>query len=83
MVREFDRELYHNRNLVETMFSILKRKYGEQIKATKYWNQVKEVKIKILVHNIDRQIKVIIYISRRISTKPLFYKCYIFYDFML
>ncbi|TGC06296.1 transposase, partial [Methanolobus halotolerans] len=29
MIKEFDEELYHNRNLVETMFSVLKRKYGE------------------------------------------------------
>jgi len=26
MVQEFDRELYHKRNLVETMFSVLKKK---------------------------------------------------------
>ncbi|KXS44001.1 MAG: transposase IS4 family protein [Methanolobus sp. T82-4] len=43
MIHEFDEELYHNRNLVETMFSVLKRKYGEEIKAKKYWNQVKEI----------------------------------------
>jgi len=35
MVWEFDRELYHYRNLVETMFSVLKRKYGEEIEARK------------------------------------------------
>jgi hypothetical protein len=33
MVWEFDKELYHNRNLVETMLSVLKRKYGEYVKA--------------------------------------------------
>jgi hypothetical protein len=32
MPHEFDEELYHNRNLVETMFSVLKRKYSEEIK---------------------------------------------------
>jgi HAD superfamily hydrolase (TIGR01509 family) len=74
MIREFDRELYHNRNLVETMFSVLKRKYGEEIKATKHCNQVKEVKIKVLIHNIDRHVKAIIYISMRISTEPIFHK---------
>ncbi len=35
IVWEFDRELYHNRNLVETMFSVLKRKCGEEIEARK------------------------------------------------
>ncbi len=36
MVWEFDKKLYHNRNLVETMFSVLKRKYGEEIRAKRY-----------------------------------------------
>jgi hypothetical protein len=31
MVWEFDEELYHSRNQVETMFSVLKRKYGEEL----------------------------------------------------
>ncbi|MDG6245123.1 MAG: transposase, partial [Methanolobus sp.] len=50
----FDRELYNNRNLVETIFSVLKRKYGEDVRAKRYWNQLKEIKLKILVHNLDR-----------------------------
>jgi len=35
MVNEFDEEIYHYRNLVETMFSVLKRKYGEELRARK------------------------------------------------
>jgi len=50
----FDEELYQIRNLVETAFSVLKRKYDELIKARKYWNPVTEVKIKLRVHNIDK-----------------------------
>jgi transposase len=38
---EFGECLYHQRNLVETMFSVLKRKYGESLCARKYRNQVK------------------------------------------
>ena len=70
MIHEFDEELYHNRNLVETMFSVLKRKYGEEIKAKKYWNQVKEIKIKLIVHNLGRCAKVVYVIHMRISTEP-------------
>ena len=33
------------------MFSVLKRKYGEELRATKYRNQVKEVMFKLLIHN--------------------------------
>ena len=70
MVREFNKKLYHNRNLVETMFSVLKKKYGEKIRAKKYWNQAKEVKFKILVHNLDRYAKVIFGVQIRISKEP-------------
>jgi hypothetical protein len=70
MVWEFDKHLYHNRNLVETMFSVLKRKYGEEMRAKKYWNQLKKVKFKLLVHNLDRYVKVILVVKMRISTEP-------------
>lgn len=52
----------------ETMFSVIKRKYGEEVKARKYWNQVKEVKIKLLVHNLDRYAKVTYIAQMSIST---------------
>jgi hypothetical protein len=71
MAWEFDKDLYHNRNLVETMFSVLKRKYGEEIRAKKYWNQLKEVKFKLLVHNLDRYVRVILIVKIRISTEPI------------
>ncbi len=73
MIWEFDEEMYHNRNLVETMFSVLKRKYGEEIRAKKYWNQLKEIKFKLLVHNLDRYARVIFIIRMRISTEPKFH----------
>ena len=72
MILEFDEELYHNRNMAETMFSVLKRKYGEEIKARKYWNQVKEIKLKLIVHNLGRSAKVVYVIQTRISTEPFF-----------
>ena len=69
MIQEFEKVLYHIRNLAETMFSVLKRKYGEEIKAKNYWNQVNEVKIKLLIHNLDRPVKVICIAQMRISTE--------------
>jgi len=70
MIQEFDDELYHRRNLVETAFSVLKRKYGEEIKSRKYWNQVKEIKIKLIVHNLGMYAKAVYSIRLRISTEP-------------
>ena len=54
LVGSFDEQLYHRRNLVETVFSVLKRKFGECLKARKYRNQVKEIKIKLILHNISK-----------------------------
>ncbi|OPY35740.1 MAG: hypothetical protein A4E35_02311 [Methanoregula sp. PtaU1.Bin051] len=50
----FDPELYHQRNKVETVFSVLKRKFGESLKARKYRLQVKEIKIKVILYNLSR-----------------------------
>lgn len=52
------------------MFSVLERKYGEEIRAKKYWNQLKEIKFKLLVHNLDRYVRVIFIVQMRFSTEP-------------
>ncbi|MDO9036298.1 MAG: hypothetical protein Q7U51_14000 [Methanoregula sp.] len=38
------------------MFSVLKRKFGESLKARKYRLQVKEIKIKVILYNLSRMI---------------------------
>ena len=52
--RSFDLTLYHRRNLVETVFSVFKRKFGESMKARKFQSQVKELKIKLILYNISK-----------------------------
>lgn len=47
----------YRRSIVEIVFSVVKRRYGEEIRSRKYRNQVKETKIKLIIHNIDRHIK--------------------------
>jgi len=47
-----------------------KRKYGESLCARKYRNQMKEVKFKVLIHNLDRHVKIVYLVWGRISTKP-------------
>lgn len=39
---------YNKRSIIETAFSVIK-KFGEIVKARKFYNQVKEVKVKLLV----------------------------------
>jgi len=55
----FDDEKYHQRNKVETVFSVLKRKFGEALKARKYRLQIKEIKIKMILYNLSRMISVL------------------------
>jgi hypothetical protein len=40
--------------MVETVFSVLKRKFGETLKARKYRLQVKVIKIKVILYNLSR-----------------------------
>jgi transposase len=63
LARSFDQNRYHQRNKVETVFSVLKRKFGEALKARKFQEQIKELKIKLILYNIS---KIILTISIRI-----------------
>lgn len=50
----FDKIKYNQRNIAETTFSVVKRKFGETLRARKFRNQAKEIKIKLIVYNIDK-----------------------------
>jgi len=54
LAQSFDEKTYHQRNKVETVFSVLKRKFGEALKARKYRLQIKEIKIKVILYNLSR-----------------------------
>ncbi|RXA15579.1 IS5 family transposase [Methanosarcina sp. MSH10X1] len=68
--KEFDKITYNRRNIVETVISVVKRKFGETLRARKVRNQVKEVKVKLIVYNINKKVIEIIWIELRISTEP-------------
>ena len=70
----FDKIKYNRRNIAETTISVVKRKFGETLRARKFRNQVKEVKVKLIVYNINKKIVEIIYIKLRISTEPKYYR---------
>ena len=36
---------------------MLKRRYGENLKARKYRNHVKEINVKLVIYNIDRTVR--------------------------
>ncbi|MFP4655864.1 MAG: hypothetical protein ACLFMM_09410, partial [Methanohalobium sp.] len=67
---EFYVVLHRKRSMSETSNYVLKRKYGEEIKARIYRNQVKEIMLKVVVYNLDRFIQVKIIVYSRFSTEP-------------
>ena len=56
MTDHFDAERYRKRFLVETKFSVLKRRFGSDLKSRQYQIQRKEIACKIILANLDRLI---------------------------
>jgi len=56
MTDNFDEVRYRRRVLVETKFSVLKRRFGSDLKSRKYQIQRKEIACKIILANLDRVI---------------------------
>jgi hypothetical protein len=57
MTDHFDHVRYRKRFLVETKFSILKRRFGADLKSRIYLIQKKEISFKIILANLDRFIQ--------------------------
>jgi len=56
---EFDDKLYHQRSKVETVFSVIKRKYGSVLRCKKFATQRVEIICKLIAYNLDRKIKIL------------------------
>ena len=54
MAQRFNDIIYPRRQLVETKFSVLKRKFGGDLKARRFRIQIKEIANKMIVCNIHR-----------------------------
>jgi len=54
MRREFDESLYHQRNKCETVFSVIKRKFGSEIKSYNDTMKTKELLYRVLAYNCHR-----------------------------
>ena len=52
----FDDKIYHQRSKIETVFSVLKRKYSSMLKGRTYLSQQKELILRLIAYNIDRLI---------------------------
>jgi len=49
-------QIYHQRSKVETVFSVIKRKYGSQILSKSFETQKRELLIRLIAYNIDRKL---------------------------
>lgn len=66
--REFDQH-YHRRSNIETTFSMIKRKFGSNVRAKKYEAQVNEVLCKVLCHNLV----VLVHEMHELGVEPSFW----------
>lgn len=71
--RDFEQGLYTQREIAESIFSSLKRKYGSKLRARKFATQKMELLFKILSYNIERAIRSAILLLIRIR---YFYRAY-------
>jgi len=67
--KRIDGSNYHQRSKVETIFSVIKRKYGSCLKARTFNSQKKELMLKLIAYNAERLCK-LIYIIFRVSAEP-------------
>lgn len=56
---KLDKPTYNRRVLCETVNSVIKRKYGEELASRGWRNQKKEIYLLCILHNIERQLSVI------------------------
>jgi len=63
----FPKKRYGQRWQVETVFSMIKRNFGEAVYARSYWSQCREMMLMVLTHNIAVVLLV----------KELFYRAYL------
>ena len=70
MRRKFDESLYHQRNKCETIFSVIKRRFGSEIKSYHDTMKEKELLYRVLDYNCHRM-TMISCLVWMISRKPI------------
>jgi transposase len=68
LAKEFPQKLYNKRSIIESIFSVIKRKFGQVIYSKKFKSQKNEVLFRTVAYNIDRLEKGVI--INLLSTEP-------------
>lgn len=53
-----DSDLYHRRNMNETVNATIKRKFGGFVRSRRWWKQFRELVVKCVVHNVEQSLVV-------------------------
>lgn len=56
---QFDEKIYHQRSKIETVFSVIKRRYGSILRSRSFTTQKVELISKLITYNLDRQLNYI------------------------
>ena len=62
--RKINGDNYHQRSKVETIFSVIKRKYGSVLRARSFVTQKVEIISKLIAYNLDRKLNYIFLLIR-------------------
>ncbi len=68
----FDKQIYHQRSKVETVFSVIKRRYGSVLRGKSYATQRVELISKLIAYNLDRKLNYLILLIRGLHQSPIF-----------
>ena len=66
---KFHKEIYHQRSKVETVFSVIKRKYGNYVLSKSFESQKKELIFRLIAYNVDRKLILSCFVFR-VSPEP-------------
>jgi len=69
LVKNFPRETYNKRSVIESIFSAIKRKFGSLVYAKKFKAQKNEVLFRVMAYNVDRLVNNSLR-NYLLSTKP-------------
>jgi len=69
LAKDFDWETYARRNMVESVFSSMKRRFGDTLYSRSLRQRKKELKIVCIVYNVQRYVRFFI-LAVMISTQP-------------
>ena len=68
--KKIDGKDYHQRSKIETVFSVIKRKYGSILRTKSFATQKTELISKLLTYNLDRKLNYLLLILRGLHQSP-------------